>query len=247
MEPGTLAVLALAGLVSGVVNTLAGAGSLITLPALIWAGLSPQMANGTSRVAVLLGSVAATTGYARAGLIDRQQDPWVWVSACLGAVVGSWVSVDIDERTFGIVLTVAMWGALAVVLFKPKTGLEEKGTPAPEWARAIGFFLIGFYGGFLQAGVGYLLLAGFVGLSGHGLLAANARKVWLVLLYSGPALAVFALHGMVAWLPGLALAAGAAAGGWLGVRVNLAWGAAAVRWLLVGSVFASTGRILGWW
>lgn len=247
MDALTLLVLVLVGLVAGVINTLAGAGSLLTLPALLWAGVPPQAANASNRIGVVVGSVSATAHYLRTGALTPDQDRGVWGAACLGAAVGSWGAVDLDERTFGVVLVLAMWGALATVLFKPGAGLVETGVAAPPWARVLGFFGIGLYGGFLQAGVGYLLLAGFVSLCGHDLAGANPRKVGLVLAFTLPALLVFALHGLLWWGPGLALAAGTAVGGLIGARVNAQWGSRPIRWLLIWSVAASTGRVLGWW
>jgi uncharacterized membrane protein YfcA len=247
VDGATFAGLILAGVLAGVVNTLAGGGSLISLPALMWAGLPPQLANGTNRVAILASSATAAKRFHGDGVLNLPQDPWVWGSACVGAAVGSWLSVELDERVFRILLAVVLGGVLAMVLFKPSLWGEGGRTPAPRWVRVTGFLLIGAYGGFVQAGVGYLLLAGFVGLSGHDLVGANARKVGLVLLYTVPAMAVFVAHGMVQWAPGLVLASGAALGGWLGARVTVAWGPQVVRGVLVLSVLASTGRLLGMW
>jgi uncharacterized membrane protein YfcA len=247
VDPATLLFLVAVGVVAGVINTLAGGGSLITLPALIMAGLPADVANGTNRVGILAASATATRRYQREGMYDQAFDRWTWTAACLGAVAGSWVSIELDEVLLRQVIGVAMLLMLGVLMTEPKVWLEGKAQAAPAWARALGFFFIGAYGGFLQAGVGYFLLAGFVLLSGHDLVRANSEKVALVLLYTVPAFAVFWWSGRVSWLPGLALAAGSAAGGWLGARWTMAWGPSAVRWVLMGMVVGSSGRLLGLW
>jgi hypothetical protein len=157
------------------------------------------------------------------------------------------VSVELDETTLRRVIGVAMLCMVVVVSINPRAWLEDRTQQAPWWARGLGFLAIGAYGGFLQAGVGYFLLAGFVGLSGHGLVRANGMKVALVLGYTVPAMAVFWWAGAIRWAPGVALLLGSAVGGWLGARWTMAWGPAVLRWVVVCSVLISSGRLLGVW
>lgn len=246
MSPLVLLGLVAVGVLAGIVNTLAGGGSLLTLPALMFAGLPAATANGTNRVGVLWASLTATASYRRSRTLDRI-DAVELVPALVGSLLGSWVSLDVDEATFRRVVGVVLLLMLGVVLAKPKAWLEGRANAAPGWARALGFFVVGAYGGFLQAGVGVLLLAAFVLLSGHDLLRSNARKVLIVAAFTVPALVVFVLADAVAWVPGIALGLGSAVGGWLGARVTVAWGPQVVRWALVVAVVVSSSRLLGLW
>ena len=242
-SPLGLLALAVFGLVAGVVNTLAGGGSLLTLPALIFAGLSPAEANATNRLGVLAGSVSAIAGFEKEGMEGTRPETLEVVSAVAGALAGAQIAAWLDPELFRRVIAVVMLLMLGVLLLKPKTWMEGRAHAAPTPWRALGFFAIGAYGGFLQAGVGLFLLAGFVWLSGRPLHLANGRKVVLVALFTVPALALFAWQGLVHWLPGLAMAVGATAGGWLGARFTMAWGPAAIRWLLIAVVVVSSARL----
>lgn len=239
--------LAAAGFFAGIINTLAGGGSLITLPALLWAGLPVHVANGTNRISVLLASVTATASYRRRPVPGAALTWSEVVPACAGALVGSWGSLDVDEARMRQVIGLVMLIMLGVVLAKPKAWLEGRGTAVAWPWRALGFFAVGLYGGFLQAGVGIFLLAAFVGLSGKNLVAANVGKVVIVLLFTLPAIAVFAWHDAVRWGPGLAMAAGSSLGGWVGARWTVAWGPAVVRWILIAVVVVSSTKLLGLW
>lgn len=245
--PAAWAVLAAIGVVAGVINTLAGGGSLLTLPALLFVGLPAGVANGTNRVGVLLGSVVAGARFRREPHLDARV-PWVELGpSTVGALLGSLLSVDVDELLFRRIVGVALLGMLGLLLARPGAWLRGRARAVPPAGRALGFFAIGVYGGFLQAGVGMFLLAGAVMLSGTDLVVANARKVVHVAVFTVPALAVFLAADQVRWAEGLALAAGTTVGSWLGARWTVAWGADVVRWVLVVVVIASSTRLLGLW
>ncbi len=241
---GALA-LALAGLLAGVANTLAGGGSFIVVPILIGLGLSPGMANGTSRLGVLAHGLAATTTFARAGAVPTGLVLRVAPAMCVGALLGAWLATRLDDGLlrplFGGVLV--FWACLLVV--RPGRFI----TP-PEQPRAPGVLgqglslLIGIYGGFLQAGVGFPLMALFVSVLGHATLPANAAKIAVVLIYTVMAMGVFMAAGQVAWREGAVLAAGMVLGGVLGARLHLRAGASVVRWAMVVMVAVSGAALL---
>jgi uncharacterized membrane protein YfcA len=219
------------GLVAGTLNVIAGGGSFLTLPILILMGLPATMANGTNRVGILLQNVAAVWSFRRHGLIERR---WV-VAAALpatgGAVAGTMGALWIGDEAFKRILAFLM---IAVTLWtlwdplKPRAGNgAEVAARAGAGALAAGFFLAGIYGGFVQAGVGFLLLAAST-LAGYDLVRGNAMKVLCVLVFTPVSLGLFAWQGQVAWLPGLALAVGSILGGLLGVRLTVLKGH---RWL----------------
>ncbi|MBW1880041.1 MAG: sulfite exporter TauE/SafE family protein [Deltaproteobacteria bacterium] len=245
-----LLALAAVGLFAGVVNTIAGGGSLITLPALIFLGLPPTVANGTNRVGVILQSAVATEHYRRDDLIEWGLGLRLLIPTSLGAVLGAWLSVDIDEDLFRRVIGVVMLLMLVAILVRPKRWLEGQKKQPPGHLRYTGpiaFFFIGAYGGFLQAGVGIFLLAGLVLVHGRDLLRANAVKVLLVAGFTVPPLLIFLWHDLVQWVPALVLAVGSAVGGWVGARMTVTWGADFIRWALVAVVAVSASKLLGLW
>jgi len=242
-----LAALLGAGVVAGIVNTLAGGGSLVSLAALLFAGLPADAANATNRVAVLLQSGTAAQRFRAKGVLDPEH-AWVYVPAtCLGAIVGARLSVDIDEALFRQVIGVAMLLILALMWLKPKQWLEGRqgGRELPAWLRHLVFLAIGGYGGFLQAGVGVFLLSGLVLANGMDLVRGNAVKAVLVLCFTLPSLAIFLWEGLVVWAPGLVLATGSILGAVVGARITVSWGPDFVRWVLTVAVLASATSLLG--
>ncbi len=237
-----------AGAMAGFINTLAGSGSLVTLPLLIFLGLPANVANGTNRVAILLQNVVGVTSFHRQQMMDWRGGLSLAVPAALGAIIGAQVAVNLDEtmmrRTIGALLVVM----LVVILIRPKQWLEghpELRQRRPGWTQWLIFFAIGIYGGFIQAGVGIFLLAGLVLGTGYDLVRANAVKVLIVLCYVVFALAVFVLNDQVVWQVGLVLAVGNMAGAWIGARVAVERGAVFVRWLLIAVVAVSAAKLLG--
>ena len=244
-----LAVIA-AGFMSGFINTLAGSGSLVTLPLLIFLGLPATIANGTNRVAILLQNVVGVTSFDRQGILDRRGTLVLGTPMVVGALVGANIAVNLDEilmrRTIGVLMLVM----LVVILIQPERWLRGKlqrleGWPA--WWQFGLFFVIGIYGGFIQAGVGIFLLAGLVLGVGYDLVRANAVKVGVVLVFTFFALGVFIFNDQVDWGIGLVLALGSMMGAWTAARVAVDKGAAWVRRLLIAVVVISATNLLGLW
>lgn len=247
-----MAILAAAGLVAGVINTMAGGGSLLTLPALIFAGLPPQVANATNRVGILLQSGVAAWGFSRGGALEPRLAlrllPW----AMSGSLAGALFSVELDQATMRRAIGVVMLVMLVVLLWKPQRWVQGRAQPDQEpprltWGARLTFVGMGLYGGFLQAGVGVLLLTALVWATGRDVARANALKVVLVGCFTVPPLLVFLYHDQIDWGAGLALSLGSMAGGWLGARLTLSWGPAVVRYVLVAVVLVSASRLLGLW
>ncbi len=245
MDGPSLALLAGVGLVAGTVNTVAGGGSLITLPALILLGMPASMANGTNRVGVMVQSLAATVRFQREGALETRRGLVLLVPACAGSILGAWGSTLLPDLAFQRVIGVAMIVMLAVLWVRPKRWLEGADVPArPTPARLLAFFGLGLYGGFLQAGVGVFLLAGLVLIEGLDLVGANGVKVLLVFGFTLPAMALFWAADLIDWVPAMVLAAGSWVGGWLGTRLTLSWGPGFVRVVLLVVVLASAGKLL---
>ncbi len=247
LPPEQLLVVVLVGVFAGTVNTIAGGGSLITLPALIFMGVPPMVANGTNRVGVMTQSFTASFSYHRKGLLDRKRVVKLIAPIAIGTFVGAWASAQLSDDMFKKVIGVAMLCVLAAMLTKPKRWLSDR--PASErasaWLRYPALVGVGFYGGFVCAGVGVVTLIVLVLLQGMDLLRGNAVKVTLVGLCTLMSLVVFIEQGLVAWDVAISLAVGSAAGGWIGSRLTMSWGPPLIRWVLIVVVVVSSGRLLG--
>lgn len=237
-----------AGFLAGFINTLAGSGSLITLPLLIFVGFPANVANGTNRVAILLQNVVGVSSFRQQGMLSFRRGLVLAIPAALGAIVGARVAVNLDEEMMRHVIGALMLVMLIVVLVRPKRWLEGRAEADSErstWAQFVVFFAIGAYGGFIQAGVGIFLLAGLVLGAGYDLVRANAVKLLIVLCFTIFALAVFVLNDQVDWLVGFVLAVGNMSGAWVASRMAVKRGARFVRWLLIAVLVISASVLLG--
>lgn len=238
----------LAGFIAGFINTLAGSGSLVTLPMLIFLGLPANVANGTNRVGILLQNVVGIGGFHRQGLLDVRGTVILGLPAIAGSLVGAQIAVNLDETMMRRAIGVLMVVMLAVILVQPKRWLKgERDTLDgwPGWSRMLLFFGIGIYGGFIQAGVGIFLLAGLVLGVGYDLVRANAVKIGIVFLFTISALVVFVLNDQVDLVIGLTLGIGNMLGAWVATQTAAQKGAAWVRRLLIAVVAVSGADLLG--
>lgn len=237
-----LAALCGAGLAAGFINVMAGGGSFLTLPALMLLGLPADVANGTNRVGILLQSLTGSMSFYRRDVFRAQDVLPALIPSGLGAVLGALgAAVTPDTLLKPVLLTALILMALWIT-FRPKSfagGGDGEATPAARRRAAIALFGAGLYGGFVQAGVGFMLLGAFAGVLGMRLTKANAMKLVCTAVFSGVALAVFIVAGQVRWVPGLVLAAATIAGTQLGVRFALRAPQALLRWILLVAVLAS--------
>lgn len=242
-----LAVLA-AGFGAGFINTLAGSGSLITLPLLIFLGIPATHANATNRVGVLFQNIVSVGSFHRQKMLDVCGGLILSAPAIIGSIIGAQIAVDLDEARMRQAIGVLMVVMLFVILARPKRWLQgelERMGKRPSLLQIITFFFIGMYGGFLQAGVGIFLLAGLVLGIGYDLVRANAVKVLIILAFTISALIVFVLNKQVLWGLGFLLAIGNSLGAWAAARLAVEKGAEFVRWLLIAVVTISAANLLG--
>ena len=196
-EPLILVLAIVCGAVAGFINTLAGSGSLVTLPMLIFMGLPANVANGTNRIGVMFQNIVGIMKFKKSGHLQMDQAGPMILPTVLGAIVGSMIAIDLDEAMMRKVIAAVMVIMLVVILLKPKQWLKEH---ADEAIRHKGpltfviFFFIGVYGGFIQAGVGVFLLVGLVMRCGFTMVQSNGIKLVLVLLFSIPALILFQIN-----------------------------------------------------
>ena len=220
------------GLVAGALNVIAGGGSLLTLPVMIFMGLPPTVANGTNRLAILVESIGATWSFHRRGLVSREWLLLALPAAMIGAVIGTVAAINIGDLAFRKILAVILVASAAWTLWHHPEPVAGKDSEIPAGAKRYAFvaifFLIGIYGGFIQAGVGFVILAA-TSLAGLNLIHGNALKVTVVLAFTPLALALFAWGGKVDWAMGTALAAGNLIGALAGVRLQILKGHKWVR------------------
>ncbi len=214
-------------------NVVAGGGSFLTLPTLIFLGLPHDVANGTNRLAILIQTGGATASFQRAGQLPGPLLGGLGLAAVLGAGFGSALAVRVGEAAFLRALAIVMVVFTLFPLFAHWTASGASEPPPERAGPALlaGFLLVGLYGGFVQAGVGFLSLA-MTSRVGMGLVQGNAIKVVCILLFSIVSLAVFTHAGAVDWWTGLALGSGTFCGALLGVRITLSAGERVLRWIV---------------
>jgi uncharacterized protein len=249
VTPLELAAAAGAGLVGGFVNTLAGGGSMIMVPALMLAGLPADVANGTSRVPITAQCLTSAATFARAGRLERGPTLDVAPLAIVGALAGAWLATVIPNRIFEPLLIGTMVAMAAAMLLRPETLAPPEGTPVRRvlgspWAMPL-TLVAGFYGGILQAGAGLVFLALLSGVLRYDLVRANALKAIVMLAYIVVTVAVFAARGRIVWEAAGAMTVGAIGGAWLGARLALGEGAAAwIRWLVLAMILVTGSWVL---
>ena len=235
------------GIVAGIINTLAAGGSLLTLPVLMALGLPPNMANGTNRIAIFLQNVVGVTSFHRKKVMDFPSGFKVGLPAAIGAIAGAFIAVNLNDEAMKLAIAGVMILVFFLILLKPNRWINshEEHPPIPYWVQVIVFFMVGIYGGFIQAGVGFFLLTSLVLGSGFELVKANALKLFIILLYTPMALLIFFLHGDVNLWMGLLLAVGNMTGALIGTRIAVKWGAVFIRYfVLVAIMIAATTLIL---
>ncbi|MCL6273179.1 sulfite exporter TauE/SafE family protein [Muricauda sp. 2012CJ35-5] len=231
--------LVVVGFAVGFINTVAGGGSLLSLPTLIFLGLPPAVANGTNRVAIVIQTAMATAGFKSKGVSTFPFNIYLGISAFLGAIVGARIAVDVDGEAFNKILAIVMISVVLIILFKPKLKLEEmqeRLTGKYLWVSIIVFFFFGIYGGFINAGLGFLMILFMHFYNRMNLVRVNATKVMVVFIYMLAALAVFAFNDKVEWKVGLILAIGNGTGAWVSSRFSVKKGDGFIKKFLVAMV-----------
>lgn len=237
------ALLLAGGLVAGVVNTLAGGGSALTVPLLVLLGLPGGVANGSNRVGVLLQNLFAAWRFRAEGVPGLGDALRLLGPVLLGAALGAGAITRVADATFERIFGGVMLAVLAATLWRP----APPAGGARRWSRgteALVFFGIGVYGGAVQAGVGIALVLA-LSHAGYDLVRANSVKVIVVGALTAVALPVFVIQGQVAWGPAAVLALGFSAGGALGARLAVAGGERLIRPVLAMAVLGLAGRMLG--
>jgi hypothetical protein len=253
LEVWHLGLLAAIGIVAGILNVVAGGGSLLTLPTMIFMGLPEAVANGTNRLAIFAQNISAVSGFQKQGFSNFKLSATLALAAIPGAVMGAYMGAVIRGTLFNRILALVMIAAIVWMFleerFKKSKAPQRSSTPPPSLSRAraigghLGMVAVGFYGGFIQAGVGFLLIAVLNTMS-LDLVRVNMHKVFIVASFTLIALIVFILHGKVWWIPGFCLAIGNSLGGWIGSQLAVARGEAFIRKILHIALAAMAIKLL---
>ena len=234
-----LVILLLVGCVGGFLNVMAGGGSLLTVPVMIFLGIPGPAANGTNRIAIIVQNIAAVSVFTRQGFANFKLSISLALAALPGAVAGAWVAANLAEQNFNTLLAIIMIIVMIVMALKPsrkKAVSQIKQSSVPSKPRLIaGHLLIaiaGFWGGFIQIGIGFVLMPIMHKVMGLDLVTTNSHKALIVLIYTSVALAVFASQLELYWMHGIVLAIGMALGGTFAAHFQIQKGEKAINWVL---------------
>lgn len=248
MSVTEIIIIVVAGILVGFINTLSGGGSVISLSLLLILGLPANIANGTNRISIFFQTFSSVTSFTRQKMFDSMRPVWLAIPATIGAVLGAWTAVDVNERVIEIAMAVAMVIMVFFLFYKPDRWLKDNPAMLSKpirWWQLVIFFAVGFYGGFIQVGVGYFLLMSLVLGVGYDLVKANAVKNLIVFLYAIFALLVFIIDGQVNYLYGLVLSAGSVIGALIASYLAGKKGAGFIRAVIVASVILTILQVTG--
>ena len=245
LEPMALLALLLVGVLAGMINILAGGGSLLAMPVAIFLGLPEGVANGTVRLAILVQNITALTHYHRAGALELRGTGKLIIPTVAGATAGALIGSQLSNEATRSALGWALLAAVILVVTRPHERQPGSARRIPPVAVALVMFAIGIYGGAIQAGVGYLFLFGLTYLCGMDLVRANTMKIVLVTSYTPLVLLAFWGESRIHWVAGLSLAIGQATGAWIGASLALSRGANIIRAALLIAVTLSAVKLLG--
>ena len=238
-------ILVVAGAFAGFVNSIAGGGSLVIMPLLIFMGLPSAEANGSNRVAIFIQNIFSVAGYRSKGVYVFPFAIYMAVPAVVGAIIGSKIAVDISDQLFNRILAIVMITVMGITIFRPKLkeSIQSNFTREKTWLSVLIFFCLGIYGGFIQAGIGFLIIASLTTIHGLDMARTNSIKVFVILCYTFAAVIVFYLEGKIRWEYGLTLAAGNSIGAWVGSRWSVGRSDKLIRMILLVMVIGLSVKL----
>lgn len=231
-----------AGISASFINMMAGGGSMITLGLMILLGIEPTVANATNRIGIVIATGTGALAFKSEKLSDLKTSLILALCAIPGAIVGAIYSVNISNELFQRLLAIVMIFILITLL------IPKKRTAVQNAKKSIfiypAMFVIGFYGGFIQVGVGFLLMAAIRHLMSYDLIRVNMHKVLIVTIYNLPVLVVFVLSGKVQWFYAIALSIGNAIGAWISVKLAIKKGEKIVKIVLILAIILMATKFL---
>lgn len=234
MEIWQVILLGAVATVAGFVNVNAGGGSLMVMPTLVFLGFDGPMANGTTRIALLAQNLTAVATFKRRGYSEFKLSLTLAACALPGAAIGAMLGTRLEGVWFNRILAVMM-GVVLILMIKGRNPARDNDKLSTPRNLLLGHALIvatGFYGGFLQAGVGFIIMPILHNVLGLDLVRVNMHKVFIIGAYTIVAVVVFAISGHVDWIVGTVLATGMSFGGWCGSHFAVSAGQRAIRVVL---------------
>lgn len=238
MEYYEIPLIIITGFGAAFLNTVGGGGSLFSVPILTFLGLPITTANATSRVALLFQNIFAVGGFKSKGIeLPWPYSLWLGLSSLGGGLIGSFLASQIADEVFNKIFVGVMVMSVVLIVCDPfKADGKEELSPARQWIGSVLFFFIGIYGGFVQAGIGFLVIAVLSLVNNLSLVKSNYVKVFAAIIYTGVSVVVFAWQGKIIWQTGLILAIGHALGGWYASRWSVKAGDVWIKRVMVISI-----------
>lgn len=237
-------ILFVVGTVAAFINVNAGGGSSLTLPTLIFLGLDSALANGTNRVAILFQNASAVYAFKREKFYELKNSMLLSLLSLPGAILGAVLAVTISDELFRKLLAIIMIGIIITILIPGKKQNQFNEHITINWKVIIAMTGIGFYGGFIQVGVGFMMMAALQKLMKLDLIRVNMHKVFVVFIFTVPAFLVFLFTDNINWFYGLTLSAGNAFGGWWGARLSVKKGEKLIKAVLIVAILIMSLELL---
>ncbi len=245
MEFEIVALFVAAAFLGGFIDSIAGGGGLITLPALLLTGMDPFVALATNKLQGVFGSATAAISYARAGHVNLRRQGWAALVALIAGGCGAAVAGWIPTEALRLILPVVLIGIALFFALKPGLSDADRIQRATPLAFTAFFVpVIAGYDGMIGPGTGSFFMIGFVMLAGYGVLKATAHTKLLNFASNLGGLIVFALVGSPMWAVGLAMAVAATVGAHLGSRLAMRIGSRIIKPLLVVTSTAMALRLI---
>ena len=242
----SIVLLVVVGIGSGFLNIMAGGGSTFTLPLLIFLGMDTALANGTNRVAILIQNFSGVASFHRQEYSEFGRSFSLSLWTLPGAILGAVLAIRISDALFETILGVVIIGIIITMFVSPTGGTQHEGH-IPKRSRLIypALLFTGFYGGFVQVGVGFVLMAALYHILKVNLVRVNMHKVFIVLIYTLPVIVVFVLADKVHWVSGLILGTGNAVGAWWSARVSVKKGDRVIRAVMAVAMALIALKLIG--
>ena len=234
------------GILAAFLNVAAGGGSSITVPALIFLGVDPNMANGTNRLAIMLQSASASASFRNEQVYQNKYTLIYALLTLPGAILGALYATEISNEAFKKVIGIVLIGIIITILIPKSKQVFDPGSKSKfSWLVYPGFFILGFYGGFVQIGIGFLIIALVQRTLHLDLVKTNMHKTFAIMSLNIPAIIIFVVTGNMNWVFGIALAAGTAAGAWWAAKLSVKKGDKFIKYFFVFALIVISVKLLG--
>jgi uncharacterized membrane protein YfcA len=239
-----IVILFFVGTIASFINVNAGGGSTLTLPALIFLGVDPVVANGTNRLSILFQNASAVYSFKQENFYELKDSLILSALTLPGAILGALFAVKLEDKIFQNILAVVMIFVVITMLLPKKKENQLNKKIKLDWKTVPALIAVGFYGGFVQAGVGFLLMAVLQNLMKLNLIRVNMHKVFIVFFYTVPAFLIFVLTTKINWYYGFTLSVGTAFGAWWAVKLSIKKGEGFIKLVLIIAILIMAFKLL---